>query len=147
MGHLGVGVDAPLLDRDLLAFVMAIPGHMTNHGGRQRSILRDAMRGVAPNEVVERRSKADFTRLTAIGLADDVDGADDLLLDGAGVSRGYLDPGTLARRLPGMQAQARTADVFPGEMSDLLGFELWLRWVAGISRVQSAGTRGEGEVR
>ena len=54
----------PFLDRDLVGFLMAVPGEYTSFGGVPRAILREAMRGVIPDTVVERRWK----RTSAIGL-------------------------------------------------------------------------------
>ena len=57
----GLGAAFPYLDRDLLEFVMGVPGEMVCFEGTSRSIQRDAMLGVLPEAIRQRRSKADFT--------------------------------------------------------------------------------------
>ena len=45
----------PFLDRDLIAYLMAVPGEIQNHGGVPRALLRDAMRGIVPDPILCRR--------------------------------------------------------------------------------------------
>lgn len=44
----------PFLDRDLIAFLMSIPGEVQNYGGVPRALLRDSMRGVVPDPILRR---------------------------------------------------------------------------------------------
>jgi asparagine synthetase B (glutamine-hydrolysing) len=61
----------PYLDRDLLAFLYAIPWEQLVRPGERRSLLRRALAGIVPVEVLNRRRKAYVSRtpLTAIGKA------------------------------------------------------------------------------
>jgi asparagine synthase (glutamine-hydrolysing) len=45
----------PFLDRDLIAYLIAVPGEIQNRGGVPRALLRDAMRGIVPDLILERR--------------------------------------------------------------------------------------------
>jgi asparagine synthase (glutamine-hydrolysing) len=45
----------PFLDRDLIAYLMAVPGEIQNRGGVPRALLRDAMRGIVPDAILARR--------------------------------------------------------------------------------------------
>ena len=49
----------PFLDRDLLAYLMAVPGEIQNRGGVPRALLRDAMRGIVPDAILHRRWRDD----------------------------------------------------------------------------------------
>ena len=48
----------PFLDRDVIAFLMSIPGEMQTHNGVPRALLRDAMRGIVPDAILQRRWRA-----------------------------------------------------------------------------------------
>jgi hypothetical protein len=124
-GSLGFESSAPLLDRDLVAFVMAIPGEMTNHRGRQRSILRDAMTGLLPDEVRLRRSKADFTDMTNRSLMVELEALGVGGLRGGLSDRlGYVIPEELESHL----AQSpQSSSAFMDFASHLTALEAWLQ--------------------
>jgi asparagine synthase (glutamine-hydrolysing) len=48
----------PLLDRDLMEFLFAIPRHQLLRPGQRRSLLRRALTQIVPDEVLNRRRKA-----------------------------------------------------------------------------------------
>ena len=48
----------PLLDRDLVNFLFGIPREQLVRPGRRRSLMRRALRGIVPSEILERRRKA-----------------------------------------------------------------------------------------
>src|SRR5262249_13109486 len=50
----------PFLDRDLIAFLMAIPGEIQSRDGVPKALLRDACAHILPRSIARRRSKADF---------------------------------------------------------------------------------------
>ena len=58
----------PYLDRDLLAFLFAVPPDQLLRPGRRRSLMRRALAGIVPQELLERRRKAFIIRgpLTAV---------------------------------------------------------------------------------
>jgi hypothetical protein len=49
----------PFLDRDVIAFLMSIPGETQTRNGVPRALLRDAMRGIVPDAILRRRWCAD----------------------------------------------------------------------------------------
>ncbi len=51
---------SPFLDRDLFEFAYSIPTRHLMRDGYAKSILREAVRGVAPDEVVDNRRKVGF---------------------------------------------------------------------------------------
>jgi asparagine synthase (glutamine-hydrolysing) len=57
----GLDLSLPYLDRDLVAYLMAIPGEETTPEGVSRGIHRAAMRGVLPDTLRLRRTKGDGT--------------------------------------------------------------------------------------
>lgn len=52
----------PFLDRDLLEFLFAIPREQIVRPGQRRSLMRRAMAGIVPQEILDRRRKAYVTR-------------------------------------------------------------------------------------
>ena len=51
---------SPFLDRDLFEFANSIPSRHLIQDGRAKSVLRDAMRGIAPDAIVDNRRKVGF---------------------------------------------------------------------------------------
>ena len=104
------GVDSvtPFLDRDLIAYLMSIPGEVQNRGGVPRALLRDAMRGIVPDQILARRWRHQWTFTAADRAA------------------AYLSPPVqleAARRLGLVQ---RATMLEPATI-DLLGLEFWSR--------------------
>jgi asparagine synthase (glutamine-hydrolysing) len=126
----GLDASLPFLDRDLLAFLIAIPGEVQNRNGVPRAILREAMRGVLPEPVRTRRGKADFSYIVNRGVAKDVTVISRALSpDSRGVQLGYIDGGRLASAVAGLSA-AGFAGPDCGEswdLADLFGLEMWLQ--------------------
>lgn len=52
----------PCLDRDLLAFLFAIPREQIIRPGQRRSLMRRALRTIVPSEILDRRRKAFVAR-------------------------------------------------------------------------------------
>jgi asparagine synthase (glutamine-hydrolysing) len=126
----GVDASLPFLDRDLLAFLIAIPGEVQNRNGVPRAILREAMRGVLPEPVRTRRGKADFSYIVNSGVAKDMAVISRALSrDSLGVELGYVDGGRLtpavARLSAGTLAGLDCGDSW--DLADLFGLEVWLQ--------------------
>jgi len=51
---------SPFLDRDLFEFCYTIPNHYLIRDGFNKVVLRDAVRGIAPNRIVDQRKKVGF---------------------------------------------------------------------------------------
>jgi len=125
----GLEMTFPFLDRDLLSFLMSIPGEILTLNGVPKGLLREAMRGILPGPIVNRTWKADFTQIVNEGmLLDYPQLIAHLESDPAAVRWGYLDSGVMQTLLPKFRQQLhnRTAEA-AWTLSDLLGLELWLR--------------------
>ena len=125
------GLDAafPVLDRDLLAFLMAIPGEIQNRNGAPRALLREAMRGILPEQVRRRPGKADFSYIVNNGVEQDVAAISRALSpQSLGVRLGYLDPARLASAISGLAADLAGPDCLNSwDLADLFGLEVWLQ--------------------
>ena len=129
----GLEAAFPFLDRDLIAFLMAIPGEMHARHGVPRALLREAMCGILPDSIRARTWKSDFTAFVSQGVKDD---ADEILRtlssDCLGVRFGYLDGGKLRpelARLAGLLNEADCTDSW--DMADTYGLEMWLQVFLG----------------
>ena len=56
MAH-SVEVRPPFLDHRLVEFAATIPGYMKIHNGREKHILKEAVRGLIPEEILHRRKE------------------------------------------------------------------------------------------
>ncbi len=54
-----VETTTPFLDSDVIAYLMSIPGEVQNRGGVPRALLRDSMRGIVPDVILQRRWRND----------------------------------------------------------------------------------------
>jgi len=131
----GLEMAYPFLDRDLLSFLMAVPGEVLTWNGVPKALLRTAMGGVLPEAIVHRRWKADFSHLVNETVERDfprlihcLDG------EGQAVKRDYVTRDVLKKSLEHLQGriQGPTCEV-AWSISDLLGLELWLRVFFGES--------------
>jgi asparagine synthase (glutamine-hydrolysing) len=63
----------PYLDRCLLEFLFAIPRDQLVRPGQRRSLMRRAMRGIVPDEIIDRKRKAFVARAPRTAIAADWD--------------------------------------------------------------------------
>jgi len=133
----GLEIALPILDRDLVAFLIAIPGQVQNRGGVPRGLLREAMRGILPEVIRTRTTKGDFTDLVNASVDRDLDHmASRLWPRSLGVELGYLQAGGVADKIVRVDSRVPRTDALDSwEITDLFGLESWLR-------VFLSGTRG-----
>ena len=126
----GLGAAFPYLDRDLLEFVMGVPGEMVCFEGTSRSIQRDAMLGVLPEAIRQRRSKADFTDPSNAALLEGLKTAvESGSLGEAAAGWGIVDPDRLADGLIEVGEQLeRSEDFRAGDsLAHLIALDCWLK--------------------
>ncbi|MGB2624000.1 MAG: asparagine synthase-related protein [Candidatus Acidiferrum sp.] len=63
----------PFLDRDLLEFVYAIPREQLLRPGQRRSLMRRALIGIVPGEILNRKRKAFVTRGPRVAISSEWD--------------------------------------------------------------------------
>ena len=125
------GLDAafPFLDRDLIAFLMAIPGDVHARDGVPRALLRESMQGVLPDSIRSRTWKTDFSQFVNHGLRDDSAAIlQAMSTDCLGVRFGYLDAQRLAPELGRLAGALDAPDCVDGwDLADTYGLEMWLQ--------------------
>lgn len=135
----GLDVAFPFLDRDLLEFVMALPGELVSWQGVPKALLRAGLRDVLPRALADRRWKADFTALVNAAVAQEFHAAMERVGGGLAVTLGYVDPAALRaaedalrRGLAGPEAATAW------RVAEVVGLELWLeRFFGGTLGVAS----------
>jgi len=135
-GRSQMDVALPYMDRDLIAFLMAIPGEVRNWQGVPRMLQRRAMVEVLPAAITQRRDKADFTVLFNEGLAEEYPRVAEYVNAGMVAARyGYLVPEKVNQEF------LLAKDLISGDsyticknIKRILGLEIWLRvfWPAGL---------------
>ncbi|MCA1798680.1 MAG: asparagine synthase (glutamine-hydrolyzing) [Xanthomonadaceae bacterium] len=122
MAH-SLEVRVPLLDHKLVEFAATVPPAMRIRNGTTKSILKKAMRGIVPDEVIDRPKRGfavpvgDWFRG---GLAPFVR---ELLLSDRSRARGVVNAGYVERLLT-LHEGGRTLDT---QLWTLISFELWCR--------------------
>lgn len=123
-----VDVRYPFRDRDLVEFLMAIPGDIVKWQGVPKGLLRRALADLLPAAVRERRSKADFTSLENDAARREAARVASMLTpNAASVRAGIVHPNddALVAAYAGLDD---AAGPLPGwRLADLLGLELWLQ--------------------
>jgi asparagine synthase (glutamine-hydrolysing) len=119
----------PFLDRDLVSYMLAIPGQVAAQNGVPKALLRAALRGVVPQPILERRWKADFTRWVDEGFRREFDQLAQLLeSDSKAVQAGYVQGDAIRQELDrSRELLCGKTNVMSKALSRLVGLELWLR--------------------
>lgn len=136
----GLDMAFPFLDRDLLSFLMSIPGEALTCNGVPRGLLREAMRGILPDTIANRTWKADFTHLVNDGMARDFPSLAHYLESGAAaITQGYLVESKMRAVLTQYRGQLNSETCRAAwTLGDMLGLELWLQIFIAKSGLQHA---------
>lgn len=124
----GLEVAFPFLDRDLVAFLMSVPGERQTYQGIPKALLREAMQGILPDSIRQRTWKADFTQLVHEGMKREVPHLlHRLCQDGAAITMGYLKKEVLSGELTRLERQIHcTSSRVAQPLLNLIALELWL---------------------
>ena len=113
-----------MLDKDLVDYLFSIPREQLLRPGRRRSLMRRALTGIVPPEILERRRKAYQLRapLDAIGQA--YLKLLDILVNSAIAELGFVDSGAL---LYGLKCSANGSAEWYQPLLRAIAYELWLQ--------------------
>lgn len=101
----------PYLDRDLLEFLFAIPREQLLRPGERRSLMRRALAGVVPEEILNRKRKAFVVRRPLVGIADQFEALLQTLYPMIAASLGIVDPIAFRRELDTARAGRGTLPI------------------------------------
>jgi asparagine synthase (glutamine-hydrolysing) len=128
----------PYLDRGLLEFVSAIPREQLVRPGQRRSLMRRALIGIVPDELLNRKRKAFIARGPRVGIAAEwlhlLELSQHLLISSLGIA----DSTRFVEALQEAQ-QGAEGPIVP--LMRTLGIELWLRNLAARHVLGDAQTR------
>ena len=139
----GLEMAFPFLDRDLISFLIAIPGEMQTWKGVPKALLRETMRGVLPDAIAQRTWKGDFTHVVNEAMEQ---GYPQLLQcieeGGMAVRLGYVKGDVVREELARVKDRIRGPDCgVTWALSDLLGIELWLQAFFGDKAAYTMAAR------
>ena len=117
-------VRAPFLDHELLALAARIPANLKLNGRQTKAILKQAARGVLPDDIIDRK-KHGFGVPVGRWFRDDLESyASEILLDPSALARGYFRPEVVRQILSEHASGARNHGQ---RIWTLLTFEWWHR--------------------
>jgi asparagine synthase (glutamine-hydrolysing) len=122
MAH-SIETRVPLLDHKLVEFAATIPQERNLREGTTKYILKQAMRGILPDRIIDRRKQGFAVPLGYWfrgGLGDSVRG---LLLGERSRQRGIFNPRYVERLI----ARHRSGEDLDMHVWTLMSFELWAR--------------------
>ncbi|MFH1791208.1 MAG: asparagine synthase (glutamine-hydrolyzing) [Candidatus Omnitrophota bacterium] len=115
---------SPFLDYRLVQYVFGIPAEWKIRDGRTKYILREAMRGIVPPMVLDRRDKMGFPTPLKTWISSDIKSAvDDVFSSGEFLKRPYFDASYVKQGLPGLMSQEGSEYT----VWSWLNLELWFR--------------------
>lgn len=138
----GLEMAFPFLDRDLLAFLMSIPGEVLNWEGVPKALLREAMGDVLPEPIYARNCRYESTRLIIEGIEWDYrELVHAVQSDPLAVRLGYVRPEVLRPELARLRTCLRQdpSCETAWTLSDLIGLELWLQAFWGDAQISIEG--------
>lgn len=120
----GIELVQPYYDRRLIEFVMAVPAYVLGVPGCDRRLHREAMKGLLPEEVRQRRVRTSFAPLYLRGLQEQEWGkVRRIMTDPLVVERGYINANWLRDRLDSGQDDSPDSRI----LWRALCLELWLQ--------------------
>ena len=114
----------PFLDREFLAFCYAVPREQFVRPHERRSLLRRAMAGIVPNEILNRKRKAFVLRRLTTAISAAIQGVAESGGELLCADLGIIEPALL---LDTMHAAARGENVPLVPLARILDLERWLR--------------------
>lgn len=116
----------PFLDRDLLEFLFAIPREQLVRPGHRRSLMRRALAGIVPGEILNRRRKAYVVHTPLEAISRELPMLLQISREMIGVSLGIVNRGALSDAL---HRVSRGDEIQVSALMRLLSLECWLRSV------------------
>ena len=132
----------PFLDRDLLEFLYAIPREQLVRPGERRSLMRRALRGIVPEELLNRKRKAFVARAPRVAISEQLDELANLTEHMISNSLGIIDAGKFFEALRNAPQDPEVSIVY---LIRTLRLESWLRTLRQWSRHVALPARADYE--
>jgi asparagine synthase (glutamine-hydrolysing) len=115
---------SPLLDPEVMELAASLPADLKVRGMEKKVVLRDALRGWIPDEILDRPKMGFGVPIVDWFRTDLRDWSRDILLDPASINRGWFDP-DFVRLL--LDRHAQGVEDASYRIWALLVLEIWLR--------------------
>lgn len=123
----------PFLDRELLEFMYAVPREQLVRPGQRRSMMRRALVGIVPDEILNRKRKAFVSRSPIAAISSERNKLSEITRDMVIGSLGIVDQRVFAESIE----RARHGEEIPvGAMMRTLAIEYWLRHLRDWSALE-----------
>lgn len=117
MAH-SIEARVPFLDYRLVEYVFSLPAHQKVNNGYSKTVLRNAMKGYVPENILKRSDKMGFVTPEKVWFAEELKGwADEIINSQSFRSRKYFDHKRVLETVKAYRTQKRD-----------IGFALW-RWI------------------
>jgi asparagine synthase (glutamine-hydrolysing) len=123
MAH-GLEGRSPMLDHEFMEFAASLPADLKLRGETTKYVLKEALRGLLPADVIDRPKKGFSVPLDAWFRRELREMSGDLLLDGRLAGRGYFKRGAVQQLLEEHWAGTANRDT---QLWSLLMLESWHR--------------------
>ena len=118
---------SPLLDHRLLEFTAALPGSLKIHGEERKAVMRDALRGWIPDQILDGPKRGFGLPMVGRWFRDELRGyITEALTDPVAINRGYFDESYIRELLDRHQDGSQNNSE---QLWALLMFETWHREV------------------
>ncbi len=115
----------PYLDRDLVEFLFRVPRRRLVNPGRRRTLMRNALKGIVPEEILERKRKAYVVRKPLSSLRNAHEKLGKLFSDSKLAARGLIQQSAVQTALDQV-IDGNAPNDWPALMRSI-SLELWLR--------------------
>ncbi|GAA2245798.1 lasso peptide isopeptide bond-forming cyclase [Promicromonospora sukumoe] len=120
---LGLRLHTPFLDNEVVRACVALPPYLHNHPHRQKPLMAEALRGLVPSSLLDRRTKGVYGAAGYVGVARNIEVIRCLLDSSELVATGLLDADAVAHDLALAAAGIPTRFA---ALESVITAELWL---------------------
>jgi asparagine synthase (glutamine-hydrolysing) len=124
----------PLLDRDLVDFLLRVPPNQLMRPGRRRLLMRRALRNIVPVDVLERRRKAFVMRGPTVALSENMPKLISLMSNSRLNGCEYIDKNSFQTVLASFNASSGAG--VEHQLIRAIQLELWMRR-SGITPIRA----------
>jgi asparagine synthase (glutamine-hydrolysing) len=115
----------PFLDRDLIEFLLQLPSEQLSRPGRRRFVMRRALKGIVPEEILERRRKAFLLASPLNHIRESAPRLSQLIAESLLIEGGYVDKTAIQKAI---DDTVRGQDLrWWGLLFRFAGLETWLQ--------------------
>jgi asparagine synthase (glutamine-hydrolysing) len=137
----------PFLDRPLFEFLVSVPRDQILRPGQRRSLLRRALSGILPSEILLRKTKTGQSQCYIATINKHWRQIEEITRDPLTCALGYFNRSALYQAL--CELKSGRSPVFMSRLLRSLSLEIWLREFAraGVIDIDDASLRSIGDVR